>query len=154
MEIWVDADACPKAIKAILYRAAARKDVRLTLVANRPLLAPRSPWVRVLHVPGGFDQADRRILELMRPGDLVITADIPLAAAVVERGGHVLGTRGELLTEENVHERLATRDLLDRLRGEGLDTGGPAALGSSDKQAFANGLDRLLTRWASDRWGR
>jgi uncharacterized protein YaiI (UPF0178 family) len=146
MQIWVDADACPKAIKEILYRAAERVKVRVTLVANRPLRGPRSSWVRVMQVPSGFDEADRRIVDAMEPGDLVVTADIPLASAVLEKGGHVLGPRGERFTEDNIQERLATRDLMDQLRSVGMETGGPAALSKSDRQAFANGLDRLLTR--------
>ena len=144
--IWVDADACPRAIKEILYRAAERRKLELTLVANQALHVPRSPYLKVLKVPAGFDQADHRIVELMRAGDLVITADIPLAAAVVERGGHVLGPRGEEFTEDNVQERLAMRNLMDHLRSTGVDTGGPAAPGKAERQAFANALDRLLAR--------
>lgn len=146
MTIWVDADACPRAIKEILYRAADRRSVDVVFVANRPLHLPRSPRLRAIAVPGGFDEADRRIVELMQAGDLVVTADVPLAADVVGRGGHVLGPRGEELDEENVQERLAMRDLMDDLRGAGMVTGGPAALGVADRQAFANALDRLLTR--------
>ncbi|NIL99484.1 MAG: YaiI/YqxD family protein [Acidobacteria bacterium] len=146
MQIWVDADACPRVIKEILYRAAERVEVRLTLVANKPLQVPRSPWIEALRVPAGFDEADHRIVELVSDGDLVVTGDIPLAAAVIDRGGHVLGPRGEELTEENIRERLAMRDLMDHLRSTGVETGGPDALGKGDRQAFANGLDRLLTR--------
>ena len=147
MQIWVDADACPRAIKEILYRAAERVKIQLTLVANRPLHCPQSPYLRVVQVPSGFDEADHRIVQLMQPGDLVVTGDIPLAAAVVEQGGHALGPRGEQFTEDNVGERLAMRNLMDHLRSTGLDTGGPAALSKSDRQAFANGLDQLLTRY-------
>jgi uncharacterized protein YaiI (UPF0178 family) len=146
MQIWVDGDACPKAIKEILYRAAERVEISLNLVANQPLRLPRSPYLRLIQVPSGFDVADQRIVELMQPGDLVVTGDIPLAAAVVEKGGHVLGPRGEQFTEENIRERLAMRNLMDELRSTGLNTGGPAALDKSDRQAFANGLDQLLTR--------
>lgn len=149
MRIWVDADACPRAIKEILYRAAERVRVRLTLVANRPLWTPRSEHVDTMTVPRGFDVADGRILQLVQPGDLVITGDIPLAAEVVERGAHALSPRGELYTHENVRERLAVRNLMDQLRSVGIDTGGPPALGRSDRQAFANQLDRLLTRLTS-----
>ncbi len=149
MQIWVDADACPKAIKEILYRAAERVKIQLMLVANRPLHCPRSSYLRVIQVPLGFDEADHRIVELMQPGDLVVTGDIPLAAAVVEKGGHALGPRGEQFTEDNVQERLAVRNLMDHLRSTGLETGGPAALSKSDRQAFANGLDQLLTRYFS-----
>lgn len=150
MHIWVDADACPKAIKEILYRAADRKKVELVLVANRPIHTPRSPHVRLLVVPRGFDVADKRIVEEMKAGDLVITGDIPLAAAVVEKGGLALGPRGEEFTEDNVQERLAMRNLLDHLRGTGMELGGPDALGKSDRQAFANALDRILTRGRRD----
>lgn len=146
MQIWVDADACPKVIKEILYRAAERVEISLNLVANRPLHIPRSPYLRVIQVPLGFDEADHRIVELMQTGDLVVTGDIPLAAAVVEKGGYVLGPRGEQFTEDNIQERLAMRNLMDQLRSTGLDTGGPAALSKSDRQAFANGLDQILTR--------
>ena len=149
MQIWVDADACPKVIKEILYRAAERVKIQLMLVANRPLYCPRSSYLRVIQVPLGFDEADHRIVELMQPGDLVVTGDIPLAAAVVEKGGHALGPRGEQFTEDNVQERLAVRNLMDHLRSTGLETGGPAALSKSDRQAFANGLDQLLTRYFS-----
>jgi len=147
MQIWVDADACPKAIKEILFRAAERVQVRLTLVANRLLRTPRSRYLHALRVPAGFDEADHRIVRLMEPGDLVVTADIPLAAEVVKNGGHALDPRGELFTEENVHERLAMRDLMDHLRSTGLETGGPATLSKSDRQAFANQLDQFLARY-------
>jgi uncharacterized protein YaiI (UPF0178 family) len=150
MKIWVDADACPRAIKEILYRAAERRKIHLTLVANRSLHCPRSPYLHVVRVPMGFDEADRRIAESSRAGDLVVTGDIPLAAAVVEKGAHVLGPRGEQFTEENIKERLAMRNLMDQLRSEGLDAGGPAALGKSDRQEFANGLDQLLTRYVKE----
>ena len=149
MRIWVDADACPRVIKEILYRAAERVRVRLTLIANRPLWAPRSEFIDTMKVPSGFDVADGRILELVEPDDLVITADIPLAAEVVGKGAHALSPRGELYTEENVRERLAVRNLMDQLRNEGVVTGGPSSLGQSDRQAFANQLDRLLTRLVS-----
>jgi uncharacterized protein YaiI (UPF0178 family) len=145
MQIWVDGDACPRAIKEILYRAAERVEVSLNLVANRPIGMPRSPFLTLIQVPQGFDEADRRIVELMQDGDLIVTGDIPLAAAVIEKGGKVLGPRGEELTEENIKERLAMRDLMDQLRSTGLDTGGPSALGKADRQTFANGLDRILT---------
>lgn len=146
MHIWVDGDACPRVIKEILFRAAERVKVHLTLVANRVLHCPRSPYLHSLKVPHGFDEADFRIVELMEQGDLVVTADIPLAAAVVEKGGHAMGHRGEQFTDENIRERLAMRDLMDQLRSTGTDTGGPAAMGKADSQDFANGLDRLLTR--------
>ncbi len=146
MQIWVDADACPIVIKEILYRAAERVQVRLTLVANRPLHVPRSTQIHTLQVGQGFDVADRKIAELAQPGDLVITADIPLAADIVEGGAIALDPRGELYTEENVRERLAMRNLMDELRSSGMDLGGPAAIGKSDRQAFANQLDRILAQ--------
>ena len=150
MQIWVDADACPKAIKEILFRAAERVQIRLTLVANQLLHTPRSPYLKSIRVPRGFDQADHRIVQLMEPGDLVVTADVPLAADVVQNGGHALDPRGKLFTEDNIQECLAMRDLADQLRDTGLDTGGPAPLGKSDRQAFANRLDQLLSRYRSE----
>lgn len=146
MRIWVDADACPNVIKEILFRASERTQVPLTLVANQPLRTPSSPLIRQLQVASGFDEADRRIVELVASGDLVITADIPLAAKVIEKGALALNPRGELYTEDNVRERLAMRNLMDELRGGGMITGGPAVLNQSDRQAFANALDRVLTR--------
>jgi hypothetical protein len=144
MRIWVDADACPVVIKDILFRAADRARVPLTLVANMPLRIPPSPYITTMQVARGSDVADRRIAEQVEVGDLVVTADIPLAAEVIRRGGHALNPRGELYTEDNVHERLAVRDLFDSLRGSGVDTPGPAAFNQRDRQAFANQLDRLL----------
>jgi len=146
MRIWVDADACPRVIKGILFRAAERKKVRLTLVANQPMRVPASPFIDTLVVPAGLDMADDRIVELLAPGDLVVTADIPLAAAVIARAGHAINPRGEFYTPDNIHEHLAVRNLLDELRGSGVETGGPAALGAGDRQAFANQLDRFLAR--------
>jgi uncharacterized protein len=151
MQIWVDADACPNVIKDILYRAAGRLQIALILVANKPLRTPPSPYIRAMQVPSGFDVADNRIVEQVQPGDLVITADIPLAAAVIQRGGHALNPRGELYTKENIRERLNMRDFLDTLRGSGIQSGGPPALAHSDRQAFANQLDRLLSRFAKER---
>ena len=145
MKIWVDADACPRVIKEILYRAAERMKVKLTLVANKSLRTPDSPYLTSLWVPAGADVADQKIVELMEPGDLVVTADIPLAARVVEEGGIALDPRGELYTDHNIGERLATRDLLSDLRGSGLVTGGPAPISNSDRRAFASHLDRILT---------
>jgi uncharacterized protein YaiI (UPF0178 family) len=148
MQIWVDADACPGVVKQILYRAAERAQVRLTLVANRHLSLPRSPYIRAIQVARGFDVADRRIAESMQPGDLIVTADVPLAADVVEKGGLALNPRGELYTEENIGEHLAMRNLMDELRSGGMEVGGPAAFDKTDRQAFANQLDRLLSRSA------
>jgi uncharacterized protein YaiI (UPF0178 family) len=147
MRIWVDADACPNAIKEILFRAAERVRVHLTLVANQHLRTPRSPYIRSMQVPAGFDVADHRIVQMVQPDDLVVTADIPLAALVVEKGGHALDPRGDLYTKENIGERLAVRNLMDELRSSGMETGGPPTLTKRDRQAFANQLDRLLTRY-------
>ena len=146
MQIWVDADACPVVIREILFRAAERTGVALTLVANKPVRLPATGGVQFIQVPPGFDAADKRIVELMQAGDLVITADLPLAASVIEKGGVALNPRGELYTTENVRERLSVRNFLDELRGSGVDTGGPAALSQRERQLFANQLDRLLAR--------
>lgn len=144
MNIWVDADACPKVIKEILFRAAERVGVELTLVANQPVSVPPSRLIRSVQVGAGFDVADNLIVQRMSPGDLVVTADIPLAAEVIGKGGLALNPRGELYTSENVRERLNMRDFMDTLRSSGIQTGGPPALNQSDRQAFANQLDRLL----------
>jgi uncharacterized protein YaiI (UPF0178 family) len=146
MNIWVDADACPAVVKEILYRAAERARVPLTLVANKPLRTPPSPFIRTLQVPRGFDVADNEIARRVEPGDLVITADIPLAAQVIERGGHALDPRGELFSPETIRERLTMRDFMDELRASGVQTGGPPPLAHGDRQRFANQLDRLLAR--------
>jgi uncharacterized protein len=145
MQIWVDADACPKPIKEILFRAAERRQVPMVLVANVLLRIPSSPFIRALRVPRGYTVADREILEQVRAGDLIVTADIPLAAEVIGRGGHALDPRGLVYTTENIPERLAMRNLLDQLRGSGLQTGGPAPWSRSDSHAFANQLDRILS---------
>jgi uncharacterized protein YaiI (UPF0178 family) len=146
MQIWVDADACPKVIKEILFRAAERRQIPLTLVANKLLYCPPSKVIRALQVPAGFDVADNKIVELTEPGDLVVTADIPLAAEVIAKGGRALNPRGELYTEDTIRERLAMRDFMDVLRSSGVETGGPSALNQGDRQAFANQLDRLLAK--------
>ena len=146
MQIWVDADACPVVIRDILFRAAERTGVILTLVANKPVRQPVAENVRFVQVPAGFDATDRRIVELLQAGDLVITADVPLAAAAIEKGGVALSPRGELYTSENVRERLSVRNFLDELRGSGVNTGGLPALSQRERQAFANQLDRLLAR--------
>ena len=148
MQIWVDADACPGAIKEILFRAADRERVQVTLVANSALRVPPSPYLRTLQVPAGLDVADKRIVELLAPADLVITADIPLAAAAIEKNAHALNPRGELYTKDNIRERLSMRNFMDELRGSGVTTGGPAALGPRDRQAFANSLDSFLAKRA------
>ncbi|MBL8448096.1 MAG: YaiI/YqxD family protein [Zoogloeaceae bacterium] len=146
MKIWVDADACPVVIKEILYRAANRTQVPLTLVANQMLRVPPSPWIRALQVPGGFDVADQRIAAEAEAGDLVITADIPLAAQVIAKGATVIDPRGEMLTAANIQERLTMRNFMDTLRSSGVETGGPAAFSNADRQAFANQIDALLAR--------
>lgn len=146
MRIWVDADACPVAIKEILFRAAERTRIETTLVANRLLRVPASPYIRALQVPHGFDVADNKIAEQVQAQDLVVTADIPLAAQVIERGGIALNPRGELYTEDNIRERLGLRNFMEELRGSGTDISGPAAFSKSDCQAFAKQLDRMLAR--------
>lgn len=148
MHIWVDADACPGVIKDILFRAAERKRIPMTLVANKLLRTPPSPYITALQVPAGFDVADNRIVQSVCAGDLVITADIPLASAVIEKGGHALNPRGEFYSPENIRERLAMRNFLDELRGSGVQTGGPNALSHNDRQVFANRLDGFLAKYA------
>jgi len=150
MEIWVDADACPAVIKNILFRAAKRTRVQLTLVANQPLRIPQSPWIKMLQVAAGFDVTDNEIVKRLSVGDLVITGDIPLAAEVIEKGGYALNPRGELYSADNIRGRLNMRDFMDTLRASGIDTGGPPALSQSDRNSFANHLDKLLTRLAGD----
>ena len=144
MHIWVDADACPGVIKEILFRASERTQRPLTLVANQYLRIPASPLIRMIQVPGGFDEADKYIAEHVQAGDLVITADIPLAAAIVAKDAHALSPRGELYGKENIRELLDLRNFMDTLRSTGVETGGPAAFSAGDRQAFANRLDRLL----------
>jgi len=146
MQIWVDADACPAVIKETLFRAAKRTGVALTLVANQPLTVPKSPHIRAIQVPRGFDVADNEIVRRCGAGDLVITSDIPLAAEVIEKGGHALSPRGEMYSPDTIRERLTMRDFLDTMRASGIDTGGPSSLSQSDRQRFANGLDALLAR--------
>ncbi|HEY5755298.1 MAG TPA: YaiI/YqxD family protein [Steroidobacter sp.] len=146
MQIWVDADACPGVIKDILFRAAERERVQITLVANAPLRIPPSSYVRLVQVPPGLDVADKRIVELLAPDDLVITADIPLAAAAIDKSAHALNPRGELYTKDNIRERLSMRNFMDELRGSGVTTGGPSALSQRDRQAFANSLDSFLAK--------
>ena len=146
MHVWVDADACPSEIKELLYRAAMRRKVKATLVANQQMRTPKSEYIDSIVVQAGMDVADRRIVALLEPGDLVVTADIPLAADVVARGGQALNPRGELYTDSNIGERLAVRNMLDDLRAGGQVTGGPPNFNAKDKQAFANQLDRWLTK--------
>jgi uncharacterized protein YaiI (UPF0178 family) len=146
VQIWVDADACPQVIKEILFRAAERAQILTTLVANTLLRVPSSPFIRSVRVAKGFDVADRQIIEQIQPGDLVITADIPLAAEVIGRGAHALDPRGELYSEDNVRDRLALRNLMQELRSTGELLGGPAPFSQNNRQRFANHLDHFLTR--------
>lgn len=144
MKIWVDADACPQVIKEILFRAAERCQIPLTLVANQPLSTPPSRLIKSLQVRSGFDVADQVILEKIDPGDLVITSDIPLAAAVIDQGGQALSHRGEWFTTENIRARLNVRDFMETLRASGVNTGGPPPLSQSERKAFAGHLDKRL----------
>ncbi|MEN8763953.1 MAG: YaiI/YqxD family protein [Thiogranum sp.] len=146
MKIWVDADACPNVIKDMLFRAAQRVPVVTILVANQLIRTPRSRYISKVQVRAGFDEADRYIAEAVEPGDLVITADIPLASQVVDKGGYALNPRGELYTRDNIRQRLGMRNFMEELRSSGVNTGGPASLSQSDRQAFANEFDRFLTR--------
>jgi uncharacterized protein YaiI (UPF0178 family) len=146
MNIWVDADACPVVIKEILYKAARRTKVKLTLVANQAMQTPPDKNIISIQVSQGFDVADDEIVKLVEAGDLVITSDIPLAAEVIEKGGQALSPRGELFTENNIKPRLNMRDFLDTMRSSGEHTGGPPPLNKQDRQAFANHLDKLLTQ--------
>lgn len=144
MNIWVDADACPAVIKEILFRAADRTGVHVTLVANHAMRVPPSRNISFRRVAGGFDVADNEIVKRVAPGDLVITSDVPLAAAVIEQNAHALSPRGERFSAENIGERLNMRDFMDTLRSSGIQTGGPARLGQGDRKAFADELDRIL----------
>jgi uncharacterized protein len=153
MQVLVDADACPVVIKDMLFRAARRTEVPVTLVANQYLRTPPSPFIKSIQVPAGFDVADARIVELAVSGDLVITADIPLAAAVIEKGAHVLDPRGNWLTKDNIQERLTVRDVMDQLRNAGVDTGGPAPFSPRDSKTFAGELDRFLARHGAPKRG-
>lgn len=148
MQIWVDADACPAVIKEIVFRAAQRRHIQVTLVANQPLRIPSSPYVRFIQVTAGLDVADQRIVDSLAAGDLVVTADIPLASAAIEKGAAALNPRGEFYTTENIRERLSLRNFMSELRGAGMDTGGPPPLHARDRQQFANRLDAWLARMA------
>jgi uncharacterized protein YaiI (UPF0178 family) len=149
MKVWVDADACPGVIKEILFRAAERARVQTVLVANQPMRIPPSQYIRFTQVAAGFDVADKHITDVLEPNDLVITADIPLAAAAIDKGAHALNPRGELYTRDTIRERLTMRNFMDELRGSGVVTGGPAPFGPRDREAFANSLDRLLRKYAA-----
>ena len=150
MKIWVDADACPVVIKEILFKAAERTGILVTLVANHSIHIPPSRHIKFLQVSRGFDVADNEIVNRLQQGDLVITGDIPLAAEVIEKGGLALNPRGELYTVDDIKARLAMRDLMDTLRGSGIDTGGQAPMNQNDRKTFANHLDRLIAKTLSD----
>jgi uncharacterized protein YaiI (UPF0178 family) len=144
--IWIDADACPKAIKDIVFKTSRRLKVEIVLVANGSMQIPTSELIKIITVPHGADIADNKIVEMLKPGDIVITGDIPLAARVVEKGGLAIGTRGELFDDDSVQSRLATRNLMEQFRSAGMETSGPKPLNQKDIQAFANQLDRTVTR--------
>lgn len=146
MQIWVDADACPGVIKEIIFRAAERRQIQTILVANQMLRTPPSKYIRAIQVSSGFDVADAHIVDELTAGDLVITADIPLASLVLARGAHALNPRGEMYTTATIQERLTMRNFMEELRGAGVQTGGPSAFSQADRQAFANQLDRFLAR--------
>ena len=146
MKIWVDADACPRVIKEVLYKAAIRRKIFMTLVSNQELWKPESEWIDSIRVQNGFDVADEEIVRMLKPGDVVITADIPLADLVVRKGAHGLDFRGDLYHSENIQTRLATRDLMAQLRDTGWEGGGPPPFNSKDRQKFVNALDKLLTQ--------
>lgn len=150
MKIWIDADACPAVIKEIVFRAAERTGVCLTLVANQPVRIPASKCITFIRVAAGFDVADNEIVKRLSAGDLVITSDIPLAAEVLAKGGHALNPRGELYSTDDIRARLNMRDFMDTLRASGIDTGGPPPLSKSDRNVFANHLDTFLTRHAKN----
>ncbi|QHB31803.1 YaiI/YqxD family protein [Yersinia canariae] len=151
MQIWVDADACPNVIKEVLFRAADRTGVMVTLVANQPLKTPPSKFIRTLQVASGFDVADNEIVQRVEKNDLVITADIPLAAEVIEKGGIALNPRGERYTPDTIRERLNMRDFMDTMRASGIQTGGPNTLNQRDRQQFANELDKWLQQASKNR---
>ncbi|MFT4561887.1 MAG: hypothetical protein ACI9BW_001629 [Gammaproteobacteria bacterium] len=146
VKIWVDADACPVVIKDILFRAAKRTNIHVSLVANHYLSVPASPYISFIKVSKGFDVADNEIVKQVQSDDLVVTADIPLAAEVIEKGACALNPRGELYTQDNIKDRLTMRDFMDNLRGSGIDTGGPPSLSANDRMLFANALDKFLTQ--------
>ena len=146
MRIYVDADACPKVIKEVLYKVVKRVKLSMVLVADQYLRIPQSEYITAMQVPSGIDSADEKIVELMEAGDLVVTADIPLADQVVSKGGFAINPRGELYTEQNIKERLAVRDMMAEMRSSGLEFGGPPAFSPKDKEKFANQLDRFLTK--------
>ncbi len=145
MQIWVDADACPKVIRDILFRAVKRVEVNITLVANRPLRIPASHYIKTILVPSGLDVADEQILQHVQSGDLVITADIPFAAAVIDKDAFILTPRGKVYNKDNIGEQLSIRNFMDELRGSGVETGGPSRLNNKDREVFANELNKFLS---------
>ena len=149
MKIWIDADACPVVIKEILFKAANRTKTQCTLVANQFIKTPPSPYINSIQVESGFDIADNEIVKRVQQQDLVITSDIPLASEVIDKGAQALSPRGEMYTTENIKARLNMRDFLDTMRASGEQTGGPPPLSQSDRQKFANQLDRYLSRHAN-----
>lgn len=152
MKLWIDADAAPGDVKGIVFRAAKRLKLPTVLVANQRLqVPPGNAFVTTVRVDGGPDVADRHIVDVAEPGDIAVTADIPLASLLVEKGVRVIDPRGEEYTEENVGERLAVRDFMDSMRGAGVDTGGARPYGAKEKQAFAAALDRVLSRALRER---
>lgn len=151
MTIWVDADACPNVIKTVLFRAAERTGLPLVLVANHPLAVPRHPNIRTMVVSAGFDEADNEIVRRAEAGDLAVTADIPLAAELLDKGAEVISPRGEVYTAGTIRSRLNMRDFMETLRSSGIQSGGPASMTETDKRAFANALDRYLARSSAAR---
>lgn len=151
LKIWVDADACPAAIKDILFRTSKRLQIKMVLVANQSMRVPQSEFISMMMVPHGADVADNKIVELVQAGDVVVTGDIPFAARVVDKAAIAIGTRGELYDDDSVHDRLASRDLMEQFRSAGVETRGPKPLSSKDVQSFANVLDRTLTKLLKDR---
>ena len=146
MKIWIDADACPVVIKEILFKAAVRTGIELTLVANQTISVPKSANITFVRVGSGFDVADNEIVKRLEKGDLVITGDIPLAAEVIEKGGHALNPRGDMYTENNIKARLTMRNFMDTLRSSGIDTGGPPTFNKADRKSFADQLDKFLNK--------
>jgi uncharacterized protein YaiI (UPF0178 family) len=150
MKIWVDADACPVVIKEILFRVANRTKIEVTLVANQYIRTPPSLYIKFIQVAAGFDVADNEIVARIESGDIVITGDIPLASEVIDKGAVAINPRGELYSKENIKARLNMRDFMETLRSSGVNTGGPPPLNQTDRQNFANQLDRLLAKYAKD----
>lgn len=151
MQIWVDADACPRVVKEILYKAAERLQCQLILVANQPLTTPRSAFIKTIRVAPGFDVADNMIVQQISRGDLVITADIPLAAEILEKGAEALNPRGEFYSHDTIRQKLTLRDFMEEMRSSGVQSGGPPPYNQTDRREFANALDRFLEKQRLDR---